>query len=70
MTVKKQEKNIIQGSDISAGGDVNIGDKTTINVYGLEANKGDLEFVIKLYVGLIGLFAIASIVFLVSPSQP
>ena len=63
-----KSKNVVQGSEIEAGGDVNIGDRTTINVYGFEANKKDLEFVIKFYMGLIVLFAIAALVFLVYPA--
>lgn len=63
-----KSKNVVQGSEIEAGGDVNIGDRTTINVYGFEARKKDLEFVIKLYMALIVLFAIAALIFLVYPA--
>jgi hypothetical protein len=56
MSPAKKKKNVLESSKISAKRNVNIGDRTTINVYGLEANQGDLEFVIKIYGGLVGFF--------------
>lgn len=67
MNVVKKEKNTLTDVDIKAEGNVNIGDKTTINVYGMEANKKDLEFVIRLYAALIAVFAIASLLFMFMP---
>jgi hypothetical protein len=67
MSPAKKKKNVLESSKISAKRNVNIGDRTTINVYGLEANQGDLEFVIKIYGGLVGFFAIAALVLLVTP---
>ena len=61
----EEKRNVIQGSEIDAGKDVNIGDRTTVNVYGMEASKGDLEFFIKFFMGLIAVFAIAFLVFLI-----
>lgn len=67
MGQKENIKNVIEDSEISAKGDVNIGDRTTINVYGLKANASDLRFAIKVYVALIAIFALASVVFLLWP---
>ncbi|ARV12217.1 hypothetical protein BTO09_07560 [Gilvibacter sp. SZ-19] len=64
----KNQRNTADGASIDAGGDVSIGD--TINVYGVNADRKDIEFVIKFFVGLMALFAIASLVFLVlNPSN-
>ena len=59
------QKNTVEGTSIDAQGDVTIGDQKTINVYGVQANTKDIEFVIKFFVVLMAVFAIASLVFLV-----
>ncbi|MBT8204122.1 MAG: hypothetical protein KJO20_01980 [Eudoraea sp.] len=69
MGAAKKTKNTVQGTEIDAGGDVTIGDRKVINVYGMETNQGDIEFVIKFFVFLMGLFAVSSIVFLVINPQ-
>ncbi|NER11606.1 hypothetical protein SAMN06265375_10324 [Muriicola jejuensis] len=65
MGTSKKAKNTARDSEFNAGGNINLGDTKTINVYGLEANKKDIEFVIKFFVLLMGLFAISSVLFLV-----
>ncbi len=67
MSSSKQQKNTIEGSDISAQGNVFIGDKKTINVYGLEASQRDVDFVIKFFMFLALLFIITFIVSLFFP---
>ena len=67
MDAEKTQKNALDNSQVSAQGDVNIGDRTTINVYGLKADQKDLEFIMKVYVVLIALFAIATIAFMIVP---
>lgn len=64
MAESNVQKNTFEGS-IEAQGNVNLGDQKTINVYGMEANRKDIEFVIKFFLILMGVFAISSIVFLV-----
>ncbi len=64
MSTTKSQHNTADGATIdTAGGNVKIGD--TINVYGVEAKTKDIEFVIKFFVILMAVFAIASLVFLV-----
>lgn len=58
------QKNTVEGTSIEAQGNVNIGDRKTINVYGMEANTKDVEFVIKFFMILMGVFAIACLIFL------
>lgn len=65
MMQSSNQKNTVEGTSIDAQGDVTIGDQKTINVYGVQANTKDIEFVIKFFVILMGVFAIASLVFLV-----
>jgi hypothetical protein len=65
MSVSSKQKNTVDGTSIETKGDVTIGDQKTINVYGMEANSRDVEFVIKFFVILMGVFAIASLTFLV-----
>lgn len=65
MGVSRKQKNTVDGTSIETKGDVTIGDQKTINVYGMEANSRDVEFVIKFFVILMGVFAIASLTFLV-----
>ncbi|MCF8368894.1 MAG: hypothetical protein K9G76_07605 [Bacteroidales bacterium] len=67
MSTAKKNKNVIEDSTISAKGDVNIGDKTTINIYGMEATQGELQFAVKLFLSLIALFGLASIAFMFLP---
>ncbi len=67
MSSENQKKNTIEGSDISAQGNVFIGDKKTINVYGMEASEGDVDFVIKFFMFLATLFIITFIVTLFYP---
>lgn len=64
MAESNTQKNTFEGS-IEAGGNVNLGDQKTINVYGVPASSKDIQFVIKFFLFLMGLFAISSIVFLV-----
>lgn len=65
MSSQTSQKNTIEGASIESQGNVSIGDQKTINVYGMEANSRDVEFVIKFFVVLMGVFAIASLTFLV-----
>jgi hypothetical protein len=65
MAQSSSNKNTVEGTSIDAQGDVTIGDRKTINVYGVEANAKDIVFVIKFFVVLMSVFAIASLVFLV-----
>ncbi len=67
MSSENQQKNTIEGSEISAQGDVHIGDKKTINVYGVEASQRDVDFVIKFFMFLALLFIITFIVSLFFP---
>ena len=60
-----KQKNTVEGTSIEAQGDVTIGDRQTINVYGMEANSKDVEFVTKFFMALMGIFAIACVTFLV-----
>lgn len=65
MVEGSNQKNTVTGTSIHTQGDVTIGDRKTINVYGMEANSKDVEFVIKFFMILMGIFALASITFLV-----
>jgi len=65
MVDSNNQKNTVAGTTIETQGDVTIGDRKTINVYGMEANSRDVEFVIKFFMILMGIFAIASLAFLV-----
>lgn len=67
MSSTNNQKNTIEGSEISAKGDVYIGDKKTVNVYGVEASQGDVDFVIKFFMLLALLFIITFIVTLFFP---
>ena len=67
MISENQQKNTIEGSKISAKGNVHIGDKKTVNVYGIEASQRDLDFVIKFFMLLSLLFIITFIVTLFFP---
>lgn len=69
MSNSHTQKNTADGAVIeTGGGDVSIGD--TINIYGVEADRKDIEFVVKFFVFLMALFAIASLVFLIlNPSN-
>lgn len=70
MSSTKKVKNSTDGSTITAGGRVNIGDRTTINqVFKMDATQGDLDFFTKFYMVLIAIFAIATLVLLIFP-QP
>lgn len=65
MSKAKNEKNIVVDSTVSAEGDVNIGDRTTINqIFKMEATQGDLDFFTKFYMALIAIFAIVSLILL------
>ena len=64
MATTSDQKNTVQGTSIETQGDVTIGDRKTINVYGMEANSRDVEFVIKFFMILMGIFAIACLIFL------
>ena len=66
---KGKQKNIVRETDISAGGNVDIGDKTTINVYGMQTNQKELEFWIKVYGILILLFGAATMFSLFFPEK-
>ncbi len=65
MTEQTTKKNTVEGTTIESQGNVTIGDQKTINVFGAQANSKDVEFVIKFFMVLMGVFAIASLVFLV-----
>lgn len=65
MAEQSKQKNTVEGTTIESQGNVTIGDQKTINVFGTEANSKDVEFVIKFFMVLMGIFAIASLVFLV-----
>lgn len=65
MVEASKQKNTVAGASIETQGDVTIGDRKTINVYGMEANSKDVEFVLKFFMILMGVFALASITFLV-----
>lgn len=67
MSSANQQKNTIEGSEISAQGNVHIGDKKTVNVYGIEASQRDVDFVIKFFMLLALLFIITFIVTLFFP---
>ena len=56
MSSENQQKNTIEGSEISAQGNVHIGDTKTVNVYGVEASQRDVDFVIKFFMLLALLF--------------
>jgi len=64
MGVSKKQKNTLEGTTIETQGNVNIGDQKTINVFGTETNSRDIEFVIKFFMFLMGLFAVACLTFL------
>jgi hypothetical protein len=65
MSASNKQKNTVEGTSIEAQGDVTIGDRKTINVYGMETNSRDIEFVMKFFMVLMGVFAIACVTFLV-----
>ena len=67
MSSENQQKNTIESSKISAQGDVHIGDKKTVNVYGVEASQRDVDYVIKFFMLLAFLFIITFIVSLFFP---
>lgn len=67
MNSENQKKNTIEGSEISAQGNVHIGDQKTVNVYGIEASQRDVDFVIKFFMLLALLFIITFIVSLFFP---
>lgn len=65
MSSIENKKNSIEGSSISAKGNVSIGDRTTVNqIFKMEATQGDLDFFTKFYMVLIAIFAIASLILL------
>ena len=67
MGAKKKERNKIEDSDIDVGGNMHIGDHKTINIYGIEASQKDVDFVIKFFMALVLLFAIAFFITLFFP---
>ncbi len=69
MATQKKEKNTVSDTTIEARGDVTIGDRKTINIYGMEATERVVNFVIKFFMALIGLFAITFLITLFLP-QP
>jgi len=67
---EKKKKNFVDDTIIEAEGDVNIGDRKIINVYGMETNQADIKFFAKIFMGLVIFFPLASIIFLVWPNRP
>lgn len=70
MGTKKKVKNKLEGSSLESDGDINIGDRKVINVYGMETNQADIKFFAKIFMGLVIFFPLASIIFLVWPNRP
>lgn len=67
MAAPNKEKNKVEKSKIKTKGDVTIGDQKTINIYGMQASQKDVDFVIKFFMGLVALFAIAFFITLFFP---
>jgi len=67
MGAAKKQKNVVEGTTIETEGNVTIGDQKTINIYGMEASQKDVDFVIKFFMGLVLLFAIAFFITLFFP---
>lgn len=69
MGSEKTIKNTVEGNEIvTDGGNVRIGDQTTVNVYGFETNQGEIKFFARVFVGLLVFFAIAAIVLIYWPN--
>lgn len=68
MGAAKKMKNTVEGTEIDAGGNVNIGDRTTVNVYGFETNQGEIKFFARVFVALLVFFAVAAIVLIYWPN--
>jgi hypothetical protein len=64
MGAVKKEKNTVSDTTIKTEGDVTIGDRQTINVFGTKADSSDIEFAIKVFVILMAVFGVTCLVFM------
>ena len=63
-----KNKNTVEGSEFTAQGNINVGDTTTVNVFGMETNQQDFRFFRNFFVGLITFFALATLVLIYWPN--
>ena len=64
MGATKQQKNTVEDTTIKTKGDVIIGDRHTINVFGTKADTSDIRFAIRVFVILMAVFGLASVAFM------
>lgn len=69
METSNKQKNTVEGTDIQAQGNVNIGDKKVINVYGFETNQEEIKMFARIFAILAVLFPIGAVVFLMIPNR-
>ena len=61
------QKNVVSNTEIEAGGDVQIGDKTTINVFGLPTDESFFRTVNYFFMGLVMFFSVGFVISLFVP---
>lgn len=68
METSNTQKNTVEGTDIQAQGNVNIGDKKVINVYGFETNQQEIKMFARIFAILTVLFPLGALFFMIFPS--